>query len=88
MSQNKENTWSATDAKENQQEIARLVSAKMAFFFYPLSFCVKSSIIWYRPLFEIRWINPCICFKVNSLSLIKDGDAKSEDDGLDVAKYV
>lgn len=26
MSQNSENTWSATDAKDNQQEIVKLVS--------------------------------------------------------------
>lgn len=34
MAQNTDNTWSATEAKENSQEIAKLVSVQTFFFLY------------------------------------------------------
>lgn len=37
MAQNTDNTWSATEAKENSQEIAKLVSVQT--FFFSLSHC-------------------------------------------------
>lgn len=41
MSQNSENTWSATDAKDNQQEIVKLVSINLdASFFLSFGICV------------------------------------------------
>lgn len=33
MAQNKENTWSATEAKENQQEIDKMVGANFNYLF-------------------------------------------------------
>lgn len=42
MSQSSENTWSATDAKESQQEIANLVGKIFGCIFFELSFSFAS----------------------------------------------
>lgn len=74
MSQTQENTWSATDAKENQQEIAKLVRIVSIFIYASYIDCL----IEQRDFF--------FGFQVDNLSLKKDGDGTTEDESVDVAK--
>lgn len=59
MSQNQEsNTWSATDAKDNQQEIAKMVSKMIQGYIFVNPFSnfrlIEILIVWYRILIKTR----------------------------------
>lgn len=86
MSQTPDNTWSSTEAKENSQEISQLVSVHKCGFFLLFHWASASC----TPLLDIS-SNSFFCanvFKVDNLSLKKEGDAKSDDAGVDVSKWV
>lgn len=84
MAQNTDNTWSATEAKENPQEIAKLVSVQK--FFFSL-FLIVIKFLRHAQYFFI--FLEFFFSQVDNLSLQKDGEGKSEDGssgGVDLAK--
>lgn len=80
MAQTPDNTWSATEVKDNQQEIAKLVRACW-FFFSRISFC-DIEIIYDN--IQTDFLHTFI--QVDNLNIAKDGEPKCDENGVDVAK--